>query len=108
MIKRIALMVLPVIVLAGLFYVGANHAPYQEPTAPPDRDPKMWKRGRIMYQSQCTSCHNSNPDLPGSIGPKLRGVTQELLVERLTNGKGAMPPRKNLVRFAKDFREYLK
>ena len=75
---------------------------------PLDKNEQLYRRGRAIYQSQCIACHNANPDLAGSVGPALRGVSEELLVERLTNGKGAMPARKNLVRMAPALREYLR
>ena len=78
------------------------------PPVPEGRDPKLWNRGRLVYQGRCTSCHNSNPDLAGAVGPKLRGVSETLLVDRLTNGKAAMPAQKNLLRFAPALHEYLR
>jgi mono/diheme cytochrome c family protein len=80
----------------------------QLPTPPSDRDSSLWKRGRAMYVHRCTSCHNPNPDLKGSMGPKLRGVSEELLTDRLMNGKNGMPAQPNLKRFIPALREYLR
>lgn len=94
--------------VCGLIYLYSSLPSYQEPVVPANVDAKLWRRGRVMYKARCTTCHNSNPDLAGSVGPKLRGVSEELLRERLANGKGAMPPQKSALRFATAFREYLK
>jgi mono/diheme cytochrome c family protein len=86
-----------------------KHAPkYVEAVAPSGVDAKLWHRGMVMYKARCTTCHNSNPDLPGSVGPVLRGVSEELIRDRLTNGKGGMPAQKNMLHFVSAFREYLK
>jgi len=37
------------------------------------------KRGRAVYQSNCTACHNNDPSLDGAIGPALAGSSLELL-----------------------------
>jgi len=97
------------LVLAGGAYYLYKHQPvHVEPVVPAGADARLWKRGRIMYNARCVQCHNSNPDLPGSVGPKLRGVSQDLLVERLTHGKGAMPVQKDMLRHVPALHEYLK
>lgn len=35
--------------------------------------------GKNTYVSKCIRCHNSNPTLPGSLGPDLYGSSLELL-----------------------------
>lgn len=91
----------------GLYFL-SSMPKYEVPQAPADRDAKLWNRGRVMYQARCTSCHNSNPDLHGSVGPALRGVPEELLRDRLSHGKGGMPAFPNLVWLAPSLREYLR
>lgn len=81
---------------------------YEPPAAPADRNAQLWNRGRIMYQARCITCHNSNPDLMGSVGPALRGVPEELLKDRFTNGKGGMPAFPHYVWLVPAFREYLR
>lgn len=90
--------------LIGLYVL--KHMP-KEPMVPPGRDALLWNRGRRLYNYKCVTCHNSNPDLRGSVGPALRGVSEDLLRDRLKNGKGTMPAFPNLVRQAPAFREFL-
>lgn len=40
-------------------------------------------RGRVVYQSNCTACHNSDPKRAGSLGPDVFGSSKELLEARL-------------------------
>ena len=44
-------------------------------------------RGKLVYSANCTSCHNSNPKLPGSVGPDDYGSSKELLTARIIHGK---------------------
>ncbi len=44
-------------------------------------------RGRTVYQTSCTACHNSNPKLAGSVGPDLFGSSLELLTLRVLDVK---------------------
>ena len=48
---------------------------------------KLIARGRAVYLSNCTSCHNINPKLPGSLGPDVHGSSKELLTARLLHAK---------------------
>jgi mono/diheme cytochrome c family protein len=41
------------------------------------------ERGRQVYQSNCTACHNSDPALPGSLGPEVKGSSRALLEARI-------------------------
>ncbi len=47
-------------------------------------------RGRTIYQTQCTACHNRDPKKPGSIGPEVFGSSRELLEARIM--KAEYPP----------------
>jgi mono/diheme cytochrome c family protein len=40
------------------------------------------QQGKTAYNVNCTSCHNSDPKLPGSIGPEVHGSSLELLTAR--------------------------
>lgn len=40
-------------------------------------------RGRMIYQTNCTSCHNSDPKKTGSIGPEVYGSSAELIEARI-------------------------
>lgn len=41
------------------------------------------KRGKSIYLSSCTACHNSNPTLPGAVGPDVAGSSLELITARV-------------------------
>lgn len=96
------------LVFTGMLYMFARMPQRPQPVPPPGANKVLWNKGRIMYGARCTACHNSNPDLPGSVGPRLRGVSEELLRERLKNGKGGMPAQPNMLRFVPALREFLK
>lgn len=44
-------------------------------------------RGRAVYLSLCTACHNSDPRLDGSLGPANAGASRELLEAKLLRGE---------------------
>lgn len=46
---------------------------------------KLKSRGQQIYMANCTSCHNPNPKLPGSVGPDIAGSSLELIKARLTS-----------------------
>ena len=59
--------------------------PASFPSAKPDA--RAWiQRGRAVYQTQCTACHNTNPHRPGSLGPDVFGSSRELLEARIVRG----------------------
>jgi len=43
-------------------------------------------RGRQVYQAQCMACHNADPAQPGSIGPAVKGASEELLRAKVLSG----------------------
>ncbi len=44
-------------------------------------------RGRVVYQSNCIACHNTDPHKPGTLGPDLWGSSQELIEGRVMRGE---------------------
>ena len=48
---------------------------------------RLLARGKLVYESNCTSCHSRNPKLQGSLGPDVYGSSKELLTARLLYGK---------------------
>jgi mono/diheme cytochrome c family protein len=44
------------------------------------------RRGRSIYQTQCTSCHGSDPKRAGALGPDVFGSSRELLERRILHG----------------------
>jgi mono/diheme cytochrome c family protein len=55
------------------------------PTAetPETPESKLLAKGKLVYFSNCISCHNRDPKLPGSLGPEIFGSTLELLTARI-------------------------
>lgn len=41
------------------------------------------KKGKTVYATNCTSCHNPDPRIPGSLGPEIAGASLELLQARV-------------------------
>ncbi|HLH78535.1 MAG TPA: hypothetical protein VKV28_17170 [Candidatus Binataceae bacterium] len=42
-------------------------------------------QGHAIYVSNCTQCHNPDPNLPGLLGPPVAGSSRELIRDRLAN-----------------------
>jgi len=53
--------------------------------SPEPANPKaaLISRGKSVYQTNCTACHNSDPKLPGALGPELAGSSLPLLEARV-------------------------
>jgi len=47
-------------------------------------------RGRQIYAANCVACHNPDPSRDGSLGPAIKGSSQELLEARIL--RAAYPP----------------
>jgi mono/diheme cytochrome c family protein len=69
-------------ILAGAFATGCTSGDQ----AKPGEDPLV-ARGRMVYQTSCTACHNSDPHKAGSVGPDLWGSNLELLTMRVLDVK---------------------
>jgi mono/diheme cytochrome c family protein len=50
---------------------------------------QLANRGRTVYQTNCTACHNSNPKQPGALGPEIWGSSRALVEARVM--KAAYP-----------------
>jgi mono/diheme cytochrome c family protein len=48
------------------------------------------RRGRAIYLANCAACHNNDPSKDGSIGPAIKGSSQELVMTRVL--KASYPP----------------
>ena len=71
---------------------GTGKAPPDQPDGPGPAD------GKSIFTDNCGSCHTlADAATAGTIGPNLDDAkpTKELAVDRVTNGKGAMPPFKD-------------
>ncbi len=40
-------------------------------------------RGKVIYQTQCIACHNTDSHKPGALGPEVYGSSLELLEARI-------------------------
>lgn len=67
--------------IAGLLCIGVSAC--SEGGAPAD---DAVARGRRVYLTNCTACHNADPTLEGSVGPVVAGASQELLEARILHG----------------------
>ncbi len=85
---RLTLIVLVIVFILMSVFTGCQR------TTPPQDTPSSTSpsadHGRVIYQTQCIACHNSNPHKPGSIGPDIFGSSKELLQARIL--KGDYPP----------------
>lgn len=48
---------------------------------------QLIQRGKAVYVTHCTACHNSNPKENGAVGPALAGSSLELITGRVLTGK---------------------
>jgi mono/diheme cytochrome c family protein len=48
------------------------------------------ERGRQIYLAQCIACHNSDPSVPGPVGPPVKGSSRDLVEAKVL--KGQYPP----------------
>ena len=44
-------------------------------------------RGRAVYMSLCTACHNADPKLDGSVGPANAGASRDLVEAKVLRGE---------------------
>lgn len=72
--KQGAFLLLPVLLLSGC---NKNSKPLTELEA----------RGKTAYVSNCTTCHNPDPRLIGSVGPEIADSSLELLRARVIHQK---------------------
>jgi mono/diheme cytochrome c family protein len=53
-------------------------------------------RGEATYRTNCISCHNRDPNLPGPVGPAIAGASRSLIDARVLHGNyppGYIPQR---------------
>ena len=81
--RRIGLNLFLVIALSGCPFSKQK----KETTSSVTPESGLLERGKAVYNANCTACHNSNPKLPGSIGPDVYGSSKELLTARIVHGK---------------------
>jgi mono/diheme cytochrome c family protein len=48
---------------------------------------ELAQRGRMIYLTACTACHNGNPRVAGALGPDVFGSSLELLTARIMGAK---------------------
>ena len=65
-----------------------------------DREVQSVARGRQVYLSVCTACHNADPNKDGSVGPANAGASRALLEAKILRGEyppGYTPKRPSAV-----------
>ncbi len=62
--------------------------------APPEVTPELVAHGKLIYEANCISCHNKNPNEKGSIGPAQAGTPWEVVKVKVVTGRypEALPP----------------
>jgi mono/diheme cytochrome c family protein len=66
------------------------------PKGPQSATQALVSRGRVVYQSNCIACHNTDPRKPGSLGPEVWGSSLELVESRVMRAEypaGVTPKR---------------
>ena len=61
-----------------------------------DPQAALVKRGKVVYESVCTSCHSRNPTQDGPLGPPLAGASLALLEAKVLRNEyppGYVPKR---------------
>jgi mono/diheme cytochrome c family protein len=53
-------------------------------------EPKNASSGRQVFMANCASCHNTNPNLAGSLGPPIAGSPHALVEARVLHS--SYPP----------------
>jgi mono/diheme cytochrome c family protein len=48
------------------------------------------ERGEVVYRTNCVSCHNADPGIPGPLGPAIAGAPRALVEARVLHA--AYPP----------------
>ncbi len=65
-----------------------------------DRRDPLRVRGRQIYMSTCTACHNPDPTKVGSLGPEIAGTSRELVEAKVLRNEypeGYRPKRETRV-----------
>jgi mono/diheme cytochrome c family protein len=74
-------------------------APEPEPLDPA----ALVQRGKVVYATNCTACHNPDPSQDGSLGPAITGSSHDLIEKRVlhsTYPEGYEPKRTSRVMIA--------
>ena len=77
-----------VALLAGLFAFGCDGSG--------DPQNALAKRGRTVFETNCTACHAREPDRDGPVGPAIAGSSLELLQAKVVRNEypaGYVPKR---------------
>jgi mono/diheme cytochrome c family protein len=68
---------LAIAAVLGLMFAAACGKPHELSAA---------DRGEVIYRTNCISCHNSDPNLPGPLGPAIAGSPRALVEARVLHG----------------------
>ncbi len=64
--------------LSPYFLTGCNKQDAPNPPLTASRE-----KGKVVYQTQCIACHNTDPHKPGALGPELFGSSKDLIEARV-------------------------
>lgn len=66
-------------------------------------DAELVQRGKAIYMSNCTACHNVEPSKDGSVGPAIKGSSEQLVEARVMRAEypaGYTPKRQTKIMVA--------
>lgn len=61
-------------------------APAKTPESAAPDHASLVQRGKVVYATNCTACHNPNPAQDGALGPAVTGSSRELIDKRVLQG----------------------
>lgn len=105
------------VLIFAVLLLSACEAKQQTPV-PPGGEPDP-VRGEKIYVANCTECHHTDPAETGTLGPAVKGASEELLRARIMEGiyppgytpkrdSEAMDPLPELEPFIPDLAAYLR
>jgi mono/diheme cytochrome c family protein len=72
-----------ILIFVSLVSSACNKKPGATSSSTSSSQSALIDRGRVVYQTNCISCHNSDPKKAGSIGPDVFGSSKALLEARI-------------------------
>lgn len=74
------------IVIFIVLWISSACTPKGRPEDSNSNPQSLAERGKSIYATSCTACHNMDPRLDGSVGPSVAGASKELIERRVVYG----------------------
>lgn len=71
------------LILFALVLVGCTKKEQPSDSSPEAVEARLLQKGQVVYMTNCTSCHNSDPHKDGPLGPSIAGSSRELVEFRV-------------------------